>query len=82
MKLAIASDHAAFALKQELAAWLREAGHDVRDLGTDGEASVDYPDYGYKLAAHIADGMAERVVIYGRESYLLELSAMRPKMRW
>ena len=62
MKLAIASDHAAFALKAELVAWLREAGHDVRDLGTDGEASVDYPDYGYKLAAHIADGMAERGV--------------------
>ena len=62
MRIAIASDHAAFALKAELAAWLREAGHDVRDLGTDGEASVDYPDYGYKLAAHIADGMAERGV--------------------
>ena len=62
MRIAIASDHAAFALKAELVAWLREAGHDVCDLGTDGEASVDYPDFGYKLAAHIADGMAERGV--------------------
>ena len=54
MLIAIASDHAAFSLKAELAAWLRGEGHDVIDLGPDGDASVDYPDYGYKLAAHIA----------------------------
>ena len=59
MKLAIASDHAAFELKAELAAFLRDLGHDVVDLGTDGGASVDYPDYGYKLAAHVASGKAE-----------------------
>jgi ribose 5-phosphate isomerase B len=38
------------------------AGHDVRDLGPHDENSVDYPDYGYKLAAAIADGTAERGV--------------------
>jgi ribose 5-phosphate isomerase B len=59
MRLAIASDHAAFALKGELAAWLRDAGHDVADLGPDSTASVDYPDYGYALAAHVADGQAD-----------------------
>lgn len=60
MRIAIASDHAAIDLKAALAAWLRDAGHDVADLGPDGGASVDYPDYGYKLAAAIADGSAER----------------------
>ena len=60
MKIAIASDHAAFALKGELAAWLRELGHEVADLGTDGEASVDYPDFGFALAAHVAAGTSER----------------------
>ena len=60
MKIAIASDHAAFALKDELAAWLRELGHEVADLGTNSEESVDYPEFGYKLAAHIAAGKAER----------------------
>ncbi len=60
MKIAIASDHAAFALKGELAAWLAEQGHEVTDLGPDSEISVDYPDYGYKLAAHVASGTAER----------------------
>jgi ribose 5-phosphate isomerase B len=59
MHIAIASDHAAIGLKAELAAWLREAGHDVADLGPDSADSVDYPDYGYKLANHIAAGKAE-----------------------
>ena len=58
MRIAIASDHAAFASKLELSTWLAAAGHDVHDLGTDGEASVDYPDYGYKLADAIAHGEA------------------------
>ncbi|HVJ00505.1 MAG TPA: ribose 5-phosphate isomerase B [Sphingomonas sp.] len=58
MRIAIASDHAAFALKEALTAWLRE-NHDVVDLGTHGPASVDYPDYGYRLATAIAAGEAE-----------------------
>lgn len=60
MRLAIASDHAAWELKALLADWLREQGHEVEDLGTNGPESVDYPDYGYKLGEAIADGRAER----------------------
>lgn len=59
MRIAIASDHAAFALKAELATWLAEQGHAVADLGPDSEASVDYPDYGYKLAEHLGAGNAD-----------------------
>ena len=59
-RIALASDHAGFALKTELAAWLRETGHDVLDLGTTSEASVDYPEYGAKLARAIASGDATR----------------------
>jgi ribose 5-phosphate isomerase B len=62
MRIAIASDHAAVALKSTLAAWLREAGHAVDDLGPFDTTSVDYPDYGYKLAAAVAGGAAERGV--------------------
>lgn len=58
--VAIASDHAAIELKAALAAWLRERGHEVVDLGPEGVESVDYPDYGYKLAAAIAAGKATR----------------------
>jgi ribose 5-phosphate isomerase B len=60
MRIAIASDHAAFALKAILAGWLREMGHDVVDLGPATDARVDYPDYGHRLAATIAAGDAER----------------------
>jgi len=62
MRIAIASDHAAVALKATLVDWLREAGHDVDDLGPFDTASVDYPDYGYKLADAVASGTAERGV--------------------
>ncbi|MDQ0249310.1 ribose 5-phosphate isomerase B [Sphingomonas sp. Sphisp140] len=60
--IAIASDHAAYAMKAELAEWLRNEGHEVLDLGTNGPESVDYPDYGYRLAKAIEDGRAERGV--------------------
>ncbi|MEO5494094.1 MAG: ribose 5-phosphate isomerase B [Sphingomonas sp.] len=62
MRIAIASDHAAVALKTTLTEWLRDAGHEVDDLGPHDTASVDYPDYGYKLADAVACGRAERGV--------------------
>lgn len=58
-RIAVASDHAALEMKAALAAWLRESGHAVTDLGPDGVDSVDYPDYGYKLAEEIAAGRAD-----------------------
>jgi len=60
MRIAIASDHAAVALKAELIGWLGESGHEVTDLGPQGVDSVDYPDFGYKLAEEIAAGRAKR----------------------
>jgi ribose 5-phosphate isomerase B len=62
MRIAIASDHAAIDLKAQLAQWLGEQGHDVADLGPHDGTSVDYPDYGYKLAQAVASGDAERGV--------------------
>ena len=60
MRIVIASDHAAVALKADLVQWLTDEGHDMLDLGTHGDGSVDYPDYGYALAQALADGRAER----------------------
>lgn len=57
-RIALASDHAAYVMKAELADWLRSAGHDVLDLGTNGPESVDYPDYGYRLGKAIETGEA------------------------
>src|SRR3954469_17678112 len=60
MHIALAADHAGYLLKDELAAWLREQGHEVSDLGTNGPASVDYSLFGRKVAEAIALGQAER----------------------
>ena len=60
MRIAIASDHAATDLKADLREWMIDQGHDVADLGPEPGESVDYPDYGHKLASVVADGTAER----------------------
>ena len=60
MRIALAADHAGYRLKDELAGWLRERGHEVTDLGTNGPESVDYPEYGAKLALFVSQGKAER----------------------
>lgn len=59
-RIAIVSDHAAFEMKAQLVEHLRGAGHDVLDLGTTSTDSVDYPDYGYRMAQAIASGAAAR----------------------
>ena len=57
-RIALASDHAAYGMKAELADWLRGLGHEVLDLGTNGPESVGYPDYGYRLGKAIETGEA------------------------
>lgn len=55
MRIVFASDHAAVALKGALVEHVRSGGHDVIDLGTDGTALVDDPDYGQALARACID---------------------------
>jgi len=63
MRVGIATDHGGFGLKEELVAYLREAGHDVVDVGayilTPGD---DYPDFVIPLARAVAAGKVERGV--------------------
>jgi len=64
VRVAIGSDHAGYDLKEVVGPILREAGHDVVDVGTDsGEESVDYPVYASRAAHLVADGEADRAVI-------------------
>jgi ribose 5-phosphate isomerase B len=60
MRIALAADHAGYLLKDELARWLAEQGHEISDLGTNSPESVDYPEYGARLARAVASGEAER----------------------
>ena len=67
MRIALSADHAGFELKDQLAAWLAEAGHEIIDLGTNSSASVDYPDFGALLGEAFtpradADGSVRFVV--------------------
>lgn len=61
--IAIASDHAGFPLKSDIAAHLRDKGYQMLDLGTDGPQSVDYPDFAFAMAQALADGRADRGVL-------------------
>ena len=60
--IAIACDHAAYEMKELLSQHLRDKGHEVVDLGTNGAESVDYPDFGYRLAEALASGRAGKGV--------------------
>jgi len=63
MRIAIGADHAGFDLKQILAAYLRQQGHEVLDKGTDNVEPVDYPDFSEAVGKALLDGEAERGVI-------------------
>src|SRR6188768_3724083 len=65
MRVAIATDHAGFPLKEPIADWLASAGHEVVDFGVDSTAPVDYPDYIAPAARAVADGDCERGIVLG-----------------
>jgi RpiB/LacA/LacB family sugar-phosphate isomerase len=63
MRVALASDHAGYPLKQRLAAELNARGYRALDLGAFSEEPVDYPDFAEALARAVLDGRAERGVL-------------------
>jgi len=63
MRIAIATDHAGFKLKQELVGYLEGLGHMVVDLGTNSEDPVDYPDYAVAVGEALLRGTAERGIL-------------------
>ena len=63
MKVAIGSDHAGFELKEYLKKNLKESGYDLIDVGTDTEASVDYTDFGLKVAKLVSEKAVDRGVL-------------------
>lgn len=63
MKIALGNDHAATALKNDIAEYLKENGIEYIDCGTDGSASVDYPDYAEKTCLEVLSGSADRGIL-------------------
>lgn len=62
-RIAVAADHGGFALKEALAAELRDRGYAVVDLGTDSTASVDYPEFGDAIARAVVGRLAGRGIL-------------------
>ena len=63
MKIAIGADHGGFSLKELIIPHLKEKGHDVIDLGTNSGDSVDYPEFGEKVAMAVINGEADRGIV-------------------
>jgi len=61
--IAIGADHGGLELKEALVAELRVRGEEIVDVGTDGPASVDYPDFGRDVAERVSRGEAARGVL-------------------
>jgi len=60
VKLALGSDHKGFVFKEKIKVILAEMGNEVVDFGTDSEESVDYPDFGLKVARAVAEQKVDR----------------------
>lgn len=63
MRIAVGADHAGFELKEHVVRRLRELGHEVTDVGTTSQESVDYPVFAEPAARLVAGGDAERGVL-------------------
>ena len=63
MKIVLGSDHAGFALKQEVAAVLKKDGHEIVDVGAYSAAPSDYPDFAEALGKAVVDGRGERGIL-------------------
>ena len=63
MRIVVGADHRGYELKGEIAAALKQAGHETLDVGTHSADSVDYPDYARAIGKALSDGLAERGVL-------------------
>ncbi|CAA9217510.1 MAG: Ribose 5-phosphate isomerase B [uncultured Acidimicrobiales bacterium] len=65
MRIAVAADHAGYRLKTVVAAHLADGGHEVVDMGTDSEESVDYPPFCAAAGRAVVDGIADFGIVIG-----------------
>jgi len=80
--VAMGADHGGVALKNRLAAALIEGGHQVLDFGTDGPASVDYPDFAQAVCAAIIERQAELGILVCGTGIGMSIAANRyPQIR-
>ena len=79
MTVYIGSDHGGLALKQALIDKLTSQGIEVHNVGTDSEASCDYPDYGFMVANAVANGSADRGIVICKTGVGMSIVANKVK---
>ncbi len=79
MKIAVASDHAGFDLKEYIKEKLKKAGHSVTDVGTDSADSVDYADFAHSAACKVLKGEAARGIFFCGSGAGMSITANRYK---
>ncbi|HEY1858117.1 ribose 5-phosphate isomerase B [Acidocella sp.] len=80
--VALGADHGGVALKNRLAAVLIEGGHQVQDFGTDGPASVDYPDFAHAVCETVAQKRADFGILVCGTGIGMSITANRhPEIR-
>ena len=73
--IAIASDHAAYAFKEEIKTWLFESGYELKDYGTFGLERVDYCDFGFAAGESVARGECDRGLLFCGTGVGISISA-------
>lgn len=79
MKIAIASDHGGFELKQKLISYFAQKGQNLEDLGTYSEASCDYPDIAHKMTSFLLNKKAELGILICGTGIGISIAANRAK---
>ena len=87
MKIALAADHAGFAMKEAVKKHLRESGYQVCDFGADSEQSVDYPDFAHPAVKSILGGECQRGIFIcgsgqGMQMVANHYSGIRAALCW
>ena len=87
MKIALASDHAGFQLKEAVKAFLHNSGHLIADYGTDNEDSMDYPDTAHPAVQSVLKGENERAILIcgtgqGMQLVANKYSGIRAALCW
>jgi len=78
-KIALGADHAGFEEKEKIKATLNELGIEFEDMGTDGDASVDYPDFARKVAEAVGRGEYEQGILVCGSGTGMAISANKVK---
>ena len=79
MKIAIASDHGGYQLKEAVREYLESRGIEVLDLGTYSEESVDYPAFGHECGEAVVSGKADRGIAVSYTHLPVEIPVNMPK---